>query len=127
MLESICESRLHDCSCFLLGASSFFQHVDLFTTPLRESSKSTSLSPRFCVCRLRQHHVICWKLDLILILFSCVFFNNINHKQILAKYYNHQEHTYCYLGSYKNTMLEQILLEQMTKIKILKEKIKVKQ
>ena len=25
----------------------------------------------------------------------------------LAKYYNHQEHTNCYLGSHKNTMLEQ--------------------
>ena len=51
-----------------------------------------------------------------------VFFSYviINHKQILTKYYNHQEHTYCYLGSYKNTMLEQKLMEQITEIKILK-------
>ena len=58
---------------------------------------------------------------------SCFFFCNIiNHKQILTKYCNHQEHTYCYLGGYKNTMLEQRLLKQITKIKILKEKRKVK-
>ena len=55
------------------------------------------------------------------------FYNIINHKQILTKYYNHQEHTYCYLGDYKNKMLEQKLMEQITKIKILKEKRKVKQ
>ena len=55
------------------------------------------------------------------------FYSIINHKQILTKYYNHQEHTYCYLGDYKNTMLEQKLMEQITKIKILKEKRKVKQ
>ena len=54
------------------------------------------------------------------------FYNIINHKHILTKYYNHQEHTYCYLGGYKNTMLEQKLLEQITKIKILKEKRKIK-
>ena len=54
------------------------------------------------------------------------FYNIINHKHILTKYYNHQEHTYCYLGGYKNTMLEQKLLKQITKIKILKEKRKVK-
>ena len=53
------------------------------------------------------------------------FFYNINHKQILTKYYNHQEHTYCYLGGYKNTMVEQKLLKQITKIKLLKEKRKV--
>ena len=28
-------------------------------------SKSTSLSPGFCVCRPRQYHTICWKLNLI--------------------------------------------------------------
>ena len=28
-------------------------------------SKSTSLSPRFCVCRPRQYDTICWKLNLI--------------------------------------------------------------
>ena len=54
------------------------------------------------------------------------FYNIINHKHILTKHYNHQEHTYCYLGCYKNTMLEQKLLEQITKIKILKEKRKIK-
>ena len=54
------------------------------------------------------------------------FYNIINHKQILTKYYNHQEHKYCYLGGYKNTMLEQKLLEQITKIKILKKNSKVK-
>ena len=47
------------------------------------------------------------------------FFYNINHKQILTKYYDHQENTYCYLGSYKYAMLEQKLMEQITKIKIL--------
>ena len=51
----------------------------------------------------------------------------INHKQILTKYYNHQEYIYCYLGDYKNTMLEQKLMEQITKIKILMEKRKEKQ
>ena len=51
----------------------------------------------------------------------------MNHKQILTKYYNHQEHTYCYLESYKNTMLEQKLMEKVTKLKILKEKKKVKE
>ena len=54
------------------------------------------------------------------------FYSIINHKQILTKYYNHQEHTSCYLGDYKNTMLEQKLMEKITKIKILKEKRKVK-
>ena len=58
---------------------------------------------------------------------SSFFYNIINHKQILKKYYNHQEHTYCYLGSCKNTMLEQKLMEQITEIKILKEKRKIKQ
>ena len=58
---------------------------------------------------------------------SSFFYNIINHKQILKKYYNHQEHTYCYLESYKNTMLEQKLMEQITEIKILKEKRKIKQ
>ena len=53
------------------------------------------------------------------------FYNIINHKQTLTKYYNHQEHTYCYLGGYKNTMVEQKLLKHITKIKILKEKRKV--
>ena len=55
------------------------------------------------------------------------FYNTINQKQILTKYYNHQEHTYCYLGSCNNTMLEQKLMEQITEIKILKDKIKIKQ
>ena len=55
------------------------------------------------------------------------FYNIINHKQILIKYYNHQEHTYCYLGNYKNTMLEQKLMVRITKIRILKEKRKIKQ
>ena len=45
------------------------------------------------------------------------FYNIINHKHVLTKYYNHQEHTYCYLGGCKNTMLEQKLLKQITKIK----------
>ena len=31
---------------------------------------------------------------------------------ILTKYYNHQDHTYCYLRSYKNTMVEQKLMEK---------------
>ena len=31
------------------------------------------------------------------------FYSTVNHKHILTKYYNHQEHTYRYLGSYKNT------------------------
>ena len=35
------------------------------------------------------------------------FYNIINHKQILTKNYNHQEHTYCYLRDNKNTMREQ--------------------
>ena len=34
--------------------------------PLLElGSKSTSLSPRFCVRRLRQYNLICWKFDQI--------------------------------------------------------------
>ena len=44
----------------------------------------------------------------------------------LTKYYNHQEHTYCYLGSYKSQVLEQKLMKLFTKIKVLKEKRKVK-
>ena len=31
----ICESRLHNATCFLLGVSSLFQHVDLMTTSLK--------------------------------------------------------------------------------------------
>ena len=60
---------------------------------------------------------------------SFFFYNIINHKQILKKYCNHITitlQTYYYLGGYKNTMLEQKLLEQITKIRILKEKNKVK-
>ena len=33
---------------------------------------------------------------------SPFLYNTMNQKQILTKYYNHQEHTYCYLGSFKN-------------------------
>ena len=50
----------------------------------------------------------------------------INRKHILRKYYNHQEHAYCYLGDYKNTMFEKKLPKQIIKIKILKEEMKVK-
>ena len=46
---------------------------------------------------------------------------------MLRKYYIHQEHSYCYLGGYKNTMLEQKLMEQITKVEIVKQKRKVKQ
>ena len=67
-----------------------------------------------------------WLWDIYSITYIYFFYNIINHKQILTKYYNHQEHTYCYLGGYKNTMLEQKLLKQITKIKILKEERKVK-
>ena len=63
MLGSICESRLYDTACFLLGVSSLFQHVDLLTTSLR--AESTSLSPGFCVRRPRHCDMICWDLDLI--------------------------------------------------------------
>ena len=45
---------------------------------------------------------------------------------ILTKYYNHQGHAYCYLGGYENTRLEQNLLKQITKIKIVKKERKVK-
>ena len=51
----------------------------------------------------------------------------MNQKQILTKHYNHQEHPYCYLVSYKNTMLEQKIMEKITKIKLVKKKRKVKQ
>ena len=108
-MGSICESRLYDTTCFLLGASSLFQHFSLVTTSLRAGfqvylskcwdpyvspgctirlaffwvlllcfsililslpllglgSKSTSLSPGFCVRRPRQYDTICWELDLI--------------------------------------------------------------
>lgn len=50
----------------------------------------------------------------------------INHKRTLTKYDNHQEHTYCSLGSYKNITLEQKLMGKITKLKIVKEKKKVK-
>ena len=57
----------------------------------------------------------------------CFFFYKFkNHKHILTKYYNHQEHTYCYLGGSKSTMLEENLLKKITKIKILKEEREVK-
>ena len=54
------------------------------------------------------------------------FYNIINDKHILTKYYSHQEHTYCYLGGSKSTMLEENLLKKITKIKILKEEREVK-
>ena len=54
------------------------------------------------------------------------FFKNINHKQILKKYYNHQKHIVTW-EAVKKTMLEQKLMEQITEIKILKEKRKIKQ
>ena len=41
------------------------------------------------------------------------FYSNINHKYKLTKYYNQQEHTYCYLGCYKNTMLEKNLWKKL--------------
>ena len=47
-----------------------------------------------------------------------LFYNTINHKQVLTRYYNcyynyynYYNITYCYLGSYKNAMLEQKLME----------------
>ena len=40
------------------------------------------------------------------------FYSIINHKYILAIYNSHQEHTYCYLGSYKNTIFEQKIMEK---------------
>ena len=52
------------------------------------------------------------------------FYNIINCKHILTKYYN-QKHTYFYLGSYEKAMLEQKLMEQIIKIKIIKEERKV--
>ena len=57
---------------------------------------------------------------------SFFFYNIRNHKYILTKYCNHQEHAYFYLGGYKNTMLKQKLPEQITKIKTLKEKGRLK-
>ena len=43
----------------------------------------------------------------------------MNQKQILPKHYNHR--------NYKNTMLEQNIMEKITKIKILKKKRNLKQ
>ena len=65
MVGSICESRLYDTTCFLLGVSSLCHHVDLVTTSLRAGSKSTSLSFGFCVHRPKQYDMICWELNLI--------------------------------------------------------------
>ena len=62
-LGSMCESRLYDTTCFLLGVSSLFQHDKLPLLGL--GSNSASLSSGFCVCRPRQYDAICWKLDLI--------------------------------------------------------------
>ena len=53
-------------TCFFLQFFfGLFQHVDFVTTSLRVGSKSTSLSPGFCVCRPRQYDTICWELNLI--------------------------------------------------------------
>ena len=46
---------------FLLGLSLLILSLPL----LGLSSKSTSLSPGFCVRRPRQYDMICWELDLI--------------------------------------------------------------
>ena len=59
VLGSISQSRLHDTTCFLLP--SFCQSLTL----LGMRSKSTSLSPGFCVRRPRQSDTICWEFNLI--------------------------------------------------------------
>ena len=66
--------------------------------------------------------LILWFWTATIRLSVCLFFfyNIINHKQILTKYYNHQGHTYCYLGGCKDTMLQQKVHNQNIKIKILK-------
>ena len=56
-----------------------------------------------------------------------LFYNIINHKQILTKYYNHQAKKYYNQDQnitikLKNTMVEQKLMEKMIELKIVKEK-----
>ena len=43
----------------------YFSMLILSLPLLGPGSKSTSLSPEFCVLRLRQYDTICWKLNLI--------------------------------------------------------------
>ena len=47
-----------------------------------------------------------WSAETERIQLNFYFQSIINHKHILAKYHNHQEHTYN-LENYKSTMLEQ--------------------
>ena len=65
MLRFICdESRLYNATCFLLAVSCFCMFI-LSLPLLGLGSKSTCLSPGFCVCRPRKFKTICLKLDLI--------------------------------------------------------------
>ena len=57
---------------------------------------------------------------------DCLRLKNGRWKFFNIIYYNHQEHKYCYLGSQKNTILQQKLMEKITKLKILKENMKDK-
>ena len=65
MLESICESRLYNTTCFLSGVSSLFLHVDFVTNSFRAGFQVCLSSPGFSVRRPRQYDTICWNFDLI--------------------------------------------------------------
>ena len=65
VVRSICESRLYD-TCFFLGSFFLYFSMLIMSLPLLGlGSKSTSLSPWFCVYRPRQCNSICWELNLI--------------------------------------------------------------
>ena len=52
----------------LFSSAVFLPYFSMFILSLpllRLGSKSTSLSPGFCVCRPRQYDTICWKSNLI--------------------------------------------------------------
>ena len=54
------------CNLFSFGFFlSCFSLLSLSLPLLVLASKSTSLSPRFCVCRSRQYDTICWELNFI--------------------------------------------------------------
>ena len=48
---------------------------------------------------------VCNSYIIYIYIYIYIYFYNINHKQILTKYYNHQEHTHSYLGGYKKQCL----------------------
>ena len=88
MLRSICEFGLYDGLAFFCVFVPCFCMVILSLPFLGLGSKSTSVSPGFCVCRPRQYNAICWKLDLIsgfFVFFLVDFFQQIESAGLFQK------------------------------------------